>query len=105
MNGKTDLLAKLKFKLNSRKYETAILYQGGIKFSAIRDAMKTGRQAYNAPLSLGIVLLYLSLREIIKNGKCSYMLQPLMRSDAPNRNWAREVSVKTMHYGMFELYL
>jgi len=45
------------------------------------------------------------LREILKDDRAHYMLQPLMRSDAPNRNWAREVSVKTMHYGMFELYL
>ena len=105
MNGKTDFFAKLRFKLNSRNYETAILYQGSIKFSAIREALKTGRQAYHTPLSLGMVLLYLTLREILKNNKCSYMLQPLMRSDAPNRNWAKELSVKTMHYGMFELYL
>ena len=105
MHGTTDVFAKLRFLLNWRNYETAILYQGGIKFSAMREALKTGRQAYNTPLSLGLVELYLTLREILKNDTCSYMLQPLMRSDAPNRNWAREVSVKTMHYGMFGLDL
>ena len=105
MNGRTDFFAKLRFKLNSRKYETAILYQGGIKFPAMREALKKGRHDYNMALSIGMVLLYLSLREILKDDKAHYMLQPLMRSDAPNRNWAREVSVKTMHYGMFELYL
>jgi hypothetical protein len=105
MNGRTDLLAKLRFKLNARSYDTAILYQGGFKFSAIRQAQRAGRQGCGTSLSLGMVALYLTLREILKNVKCSYMLQPLMRSDAPNRNWAREVSVKTMHYGMFELYL
>ena len=104
MKGKTGFFAKLRFKLNSHKYETASLYQGGIKFSAMREALKTGRQAYHKPLSLGLVELYLTLREILKNNKCRYMLQPLMRSDAPNRNWAKELSIKTMHYGMFELY-
>ena len=105
MNGSTNFIAKLRFKLNSRNYDTAILYQGGFKFSAIRQAQRAGKQGCGTSLSLGLVALYLTLREILKNGTCSYMLQPLMRSDAPNRNWAKEQSVKTMHYGMFELYL
>jgi hypothetical protein len=52
-----------------------------------------------------MVTLYLALREMLKSGRAAYMLLPLMRSDAPNRNWAKELSVKTMHYGMFELNL
>ena len=105
MNGRTDVLAKLRFKLNAGSYDTAIFYQGGIRFSALRQAQRAGRQDSGTPLSLGMVILYLALREILKSDRVSYMLLPLMRSDAPNRNWAKEQSVKTMHYGMFELNL
>ena len=105
MKGRTDILAKLKFMLNARSYDTAILYQGAFKFSAIRQAHRAGRQDGGASLSLGMAALYLALREMLKSDKACYMLQPLMRSDAPNRNWVKELSVKTMHYGMYELYL
>jgi hypothetical protein len=105
MNGRTDVLAKLRFKLNARNYDTAMLYQGGIRFSALRQAQRAGRQDCGTSLSLGMVTLYLALREMLKSGRAAYMLLPLMRSDAPNRNWAKEQSVKTMHYGMFELNL
>ena len=103
MRGETDFLAKVRFKLNENKSETVNLYLAGFKYTAVREALRMARQKYNRPLSLGKVILYLTLREVLKSGRYKYAVLPLMRRDVPTRNWVRKLSVKITHHAMFEL--
>lgn len=102
MNGKTNLLAKIKFKLNENKSELANIYQGGIKISAIREAMKFGKEKLGKPLAVGRAAVYKSLYEISASGKYKYAVFPLMREDAPNRNYSEGIYIKKRTHILYE---
>lgn len=103
MNGQTDLKAKLKYFLYRNNSEFANIYQGGLKISAIREAMKEGKEKLGQPLSLGRASIFKCFDTIIKSRKYKYAIFPLMRENAPNRNYSEGHYIKMRTHHLFEI--
>lgn len=105
MNGKNNLLAKIKFMLHSGNSEYANIYQGGIKTSAIRQAMVEGNKKYGIPLNLGRVAISKSMEAICNSEKYKYAIFPLMRENATNRHYTDDLYVKARTHHLFKMKL
>lgn len=105
MQGKTDILAKLKFKMNEGNSEYANLYQGGASIKGIREAMTLGKEKLRKPLSLGRVGIAKAFEHIYNSPKYKYAIFPLMREDAPNKNYSEGIYKTARNYFLYELEL
>jgi len=81
----------------------ANLYQGGIKISALRDAMIKGKELYERPLSVSRAVLYMVFKSILDTGDYQFAIFPLMRDNAPNKNFTKGLYIQTRNYYLFEL--
>ena len=105
MNGKTNLLAKFRFLLNSRKSSIANFAQGGTLPRFIREAYVLGSRKGIQEFSLSAASVYQSIDAIRKSKKYTSVLFTLMREDGMMNLQIKDIHTNERAYAVYELPL
>ena len=105
INGKTNLLAKFRFLLNSRKSSIANFAQGGTLPRFIREAYVLGSRKGIQEFSLSAASVYQSIDAIRKSKKYTSVLFTLMREDGMMNLQIKDIHTNERAYAVYELPL
>jgi hypothetical protein len=103
MNGKTNLLAKLKFLLNRNKMTFATIIQGGTTPTHIREAFVLARRQTGKNLGLADASIYNSIENILKKNRYQYLMFSLVRDNSFMRNHINRFEAPMREYCLYEL--
>jgi hypothetical protein len=101
MNGKTNLLAKLKFLLNQHKSEIANVSQGATTPYFIREAAVLGAKNLGKSFSLASAISYKAIKIINESKTFNSAMFTLIRDEGKMRNHVIKPS-KLRTYGLYE---
>jgi hypothetical protein len=105
MNGRTDLLAKVRFKLHRQRSNTANMYATGIRPEAVREAVVLGKKAGGSGLSIARAIGYQLGSAILASGDYHDLMVTLMRSGSVGPNHSAAYAVRSRHYRLYGLPL
>jgi hypothetical protein len=102
MNGKTDLLAKFRFLLNSRKSQMANFAQGGSLPRFIREGLIASSRMGDPHFSLSAATVYRTIHAIRKSKKYNSVIFTLMREDGMINLQIKDLHCNERAYAVYE---
>lgn len=105
MNGKTTLLAKLRFLLNRRKSQMANFAQGGTLPRFIREGLVLGNKVGEPHFSISAATVYRTIQAIRISKKYTSVIFTLMREDGMINLQIKDNHSNERTYAVYELPL
>jgi hypothetical protein len=105
MNGKTDLPAKFRFLLNSRKSRMANFAQGGTLPRYIRDGFIAAAKINDPHFSLSAATVHQTIRAVRKSRKYTSVIFTLMREDGTINLQIKDLHSNERTYAVYEYQL